>query len=270
MSRSCLVCGKKTSCKAHHYPRNKSEALIWQRSIGAFDIPVDRIQAQCCVCIKHIPKFVEIVKQQAANKAGQDKLHRTPLNVLVLPGAPLPSCCGNSQVFENLGNIDENLDSDIVVRESYIKDAGITCPNIDKTEVPVCLKPIQVEEKPLDNKNETEQCGNVENQTDCMDVLLLGRSQYHSTNEYPEKSKQCNQGTSEPEPGNPQIPYKQCDYEGKARDELCEIIKQQQDRILQLEYQMSRQNEWHSTIQHKVGELYADFERVDVQYQYVS
>lgn len=269
MSRSCVVCGKKCSSKAHHYPRNKSEALIWQRSMGAFDIPVDTIQAHCCVCIKHIPKFVELVKQQAAKTAGQEKLSRSPLNVLVLPGATVSSCCSNSHILKNETNIEENLDADIIVRESCIKDPVVTFPNMDKTEVTVCPTSTQNEEKPQGNKNETEQCGDIGKQTDCTDVLLLGRSQNHSTIECSEKCKQCSQGICVPGSAIPQIP-EQCFYECKARDELCEIIKQQQDRIYQLEFQVSRQNEWHSTIQHKVCELYTHFDRVNIQYQSVS
>lgn len=236
MSRCCVVCGKRTLGKVQHYPRNKNEALIWQRSMGAFDLSVDTIQSHCCVCIKHIPKFLKLVKQHAAKRMAQDKLRRPSLNVLVLPGAKRSLF----KQIENQKHIEEQLDADIIVQESCIIDPGITFPDIGETEAA------------QDGNRDTEQCGNIGNQPDSTDVLLLGRSQ-----NYPGKCEQCVQnGASQSKSDDPQIPWEQCN----ERDQLREIIKQQQHRIYQLESQVSRQGEWHSAIQHKMSELYADFE----------
>lgn len=237
MSRCCVVCGKKTLGKVQHYPRNKNEALIWQRSMGAFDLSVDSIQSHCCVCIKHIPKFLKLVKQHAARRMAPDKLRRPSLNVLVLPGARQKPY----KETENQKYIEEQLDSDIIVQESCIIDSGVTFPDLGGNEAT------------QDGNQDTEQCGDVGYQPDSTDVLLLGRNQ-----NYPCKCEQCvHHGTSQPDPDDPQTSCEQCN----ECDHLREIIKQQQHRIQELESQVSRQGEWHSAIQHKVIELYADFEK---------
>lgn len=232
-----MVCGKKTLGKVQHYPRNKNEALIWQQSMGAHDLSVDTIQSHCCVCIKHIPKFLKLVKRHAAKRMAPDKLHRPSLSVLVLPGA-------RRQPFKEIQNNkfkEEQLDAEIIVQESCIIDSGITFSDIGEPEAT------------QDGNQDTEKCGDVGYQPDSTDVLLLGRNQ-----NYPCKCKQCvHHGTSQSNPDDPQIPYEQYN----ERDHLREIIKQQQYHIQQLESQVSRQSELHSAIQHKMGELYADFEK---------
>ncbi|KAH8420754.1 hypothetical protein KR222_004208, partial [Zaprionus bogoriensis] len=276
MCRRCVVCGKEATGKAHHYPRNKNEALIWQRSMGAFDTSVETIQAYCCVCIKHIPKFVELVKQQAAEKAARDKLSRPSLNVLVLPGATLPPYCGNPKEIETKTNQDENLDADIIVRESNIKDSGASFPDIDEAELTVLHTPLTTadEDAPKSDKEETEQCGDGGNQGTCTEVLLLGRSQDHPTDKCPCQCDQCT--TAQGPPSEANCEQGQANGQGQALysasvsvsncsccctdcRELCELIKRQQCRICQLEAQVSRQTKWHQSMQQKINELCEDF-----------
>ncbi|XP_034488865.1 uncharacterized protein LOC117792728 [Drosophila innubila] len=284
MCRRCVVCGKYAAdndCEFYHYPKNKREALIWQRSMGAFETCVDTIQEQCCVCIKHIPQFVELAQKQAALMTAKsaDQMNRPSLSVLLLPGATLPPYCGKSEETkskESKDQEDDKLDEDIIVKEFRVKDCGANFPDIDETEVTVLRTPVQNDEELMknmqSNKESGEQCGDSGNMTDCTDVLLLSRSQKNF--EDARTSCQCDLSpkicpSANSCPSHPEINYDfdqprvGCECERKIRNEMNEIIKHQQKRICELEYQLCRQNDWHFSMQQKLNELYSEFGRLE-------
>lgn len=284
MCRRCVVCGKYAAdndSEFYHYPKNKREALIWQRSMGAVETCVDTIQDQCCVCIKHIPQFVELAQKQAALMTAKSPdsslMNRPSLNVLLLPGATLPPYCGKSEETKNKeykDQEDEKLDEDIVVKEFNTNDCGANFPDIDETEVTVLRTPVQNDEELKNlqnNKAKGEQCGDSGNMADCTDVLLLSRSQKNSDVTRPSCECElcpqiCPSANSCPHleinydldelPGG-------CECERKTRHELGEIIKQQQNRICELESQLCRQSDWHYSMQQKLNELYLEFDRLE-------
>ncbi|XP_022216991.2 uncharacterized protein LOC111070625 [Drosophila obscura] len=127
-ARRCVICGmeprREVDAKGNErytYPKTAQEARIWQQSMGAKDVCVESIQQQCCVCVEHIPDFVQrskriSKKQRAAERAEEVRRRkhgeattdacecpnmdppRCPaVNVLVINGASLPSYCGKGQ-----------------------------------------------------------------------------------------------------------------------------------------------------------------------------
>ncbi|KAH8312649.1 hypothetical protein KR044_011983, partial [Drosophila immigrans] len=287
MCRRCVVCGKFVSCNhsmPYHYPKNRREAMIWQRSMGATETCADTIQKQCCVCIKHIPQFVELAQKQAAlmaakceaeAKAAKQRESRQSLNVLLLPGATLlPSCANASEKVPNDRNDeteDNLLDEDqIVVNEFKVADRGATFPDFDETEVTVVRTPAEHDEqqKPLPGDN--EQCGDTCN-ADCTDVLLLSRSRDGESPCQCAKESQgeaaemtlCPQMNCDMEQRLQQLPG--CECERKVRFELGQIIQRQQNRIYELEYELCRQNDWRFAMYKKLNELYAEFGSLDHQ-----
>ncbi|KAL7728570.1 hypothetical protein ACLKA6_012570 [Drosophila palustris] len=280
MCRRCVVCGKyaaeNNSSEPFHYPKNKREALIWQRSMGAFETCVDTIQEECCVCIRHIPQFVELAQKQAAlmKAKSAEQMERPSLSVLLLPGATLPPYCGRSEKTKDEDSKDQKedtLDEDIIVKEFNVKDCGASFLDIDETEVTVLRTPVQNDEE-LKSNADIEQCGDSGNMTDCTDVLVLSRSQNNSVDTRTSCqcdlcAKKCPLASNYP--SNPEINYDfnqpsvGCECDRKARHELGEIIQRQQKRICELEFQLCRQSDWHFSMQQKLTELYSEFGRLE-------
>ncbi|XP_060650144.1 uncharacterized protein LOC132787232 [Drosophila nasuta] len=294
MCRRCVVCGKYVACNSadpYHYPKNKREALIWQRSMGANEICVETIQKQCCVCIKHIPQFVELAQKQAAlitakceaqAIAAKQTKSRQSLNVLLLPGATLMPNCANASTIEEKtnGTLEDQkssncfLDEDeIVVSEFNVSDRGTTFPDLDETEVTVLRTPVDNDEQLKQLPDDNEQCGDTCGActaSDCTDVLLLSRSHSgetpcHCNEESPESAgaemSLCPQMHLDMEHKLQTIPA--CECERKVRHELGEIIKRQQNRINELEYELCRQSDWQFTMYKKLNELYDVFGRLE-------
>lgn len=286
MSRRCVVCGIETAedviDRVCHYPKNIKEARIWQQSMAAFGTSVESILKCCCVCIEHIPQFVERTQKQAAlikEKYGKE-VHgtlaaspspsRPSLHVLLLPGATLPPYCGKSIGAENGEDQvkkDDALDEEIYVRESSYKDCGARFPDIDETQVTVLRTPTHNEEELQKLEKSNEECGDIGTLRNCTDVLLLGRSQNHPTDKCPCKCEQCSKTKFAPAelPGCPEpliLPNQSpcsAECESKMRQELSAIIKQQQQRIYELENMIARQDDWYMGLQQKIADLYSNF-----------
>ncbi|TDG45704.1 hypothetical protein AWZ03_007842 [Drosophila navojoa] len=259
MNRRCVTCGKEFANDAvdstYHYPKNEKEAQIWQKSMGTFDTAVESIEKCCCVCIEHIPQFVERTQKEASLIKEQykgdnwimPKIKRPSLQVLLLSGASLSPCFGISKSGSNEQQ-DDGLDEEIFVSESSYKDCGIPLPDIEATEATVL---------PMHNENMANnnlRCGDIDCLCNCTDVLLLGRSQNHPC--------KCE--------ASPQKPQTENFMEGSDVECQCQmhlqmggIIEQQQQRIFELESMICRQNEWYIALQQKMYELYADFGVID-------
>lgn len=259
MNRRCIVCGKEFASdavdSAYHYPKNEKEAQIWQKSMGAIGTAVESIEKSCCVCIEHIPQFVERTQKEASlikeqykgDKLITPQLNRPSLQVLLLSGATLSSCCDTSKSGTN-GQQDDGLDEEIFVSESSYKDCGLPLPDTEVTEATVLS---------MHNENMAKnnlQCGDIGCLCNCTDVLLLGRSQKHPC--------KCEAFPQKPQTEN----VMECsgvECECQMRLQMGGIIKQQQQRISELESMICRQNEWYITLQQKMNELYADFGLID-------
>ncbi|KAH8358509.1 hypothetical protein KR093_000484, partial [Drosophila rubida] len=277
MCRRCVVCGTyvaSNSSVPYHYPKNKHEALIWKRSMGATDTCVNTIQKQCCVCIKHIPQFVELAQKQAALMMGKcqcakDSNSRQSLSVLLLPGATLMPNCANAP--ETNGAPTDDLDGEeIVVNEFNVSDRGAIFPDLDETEVTVLRTPAENEENRKQRQdNAKEQCGDAANTSDCTDVLLLSRSRSDEQCDCDKEGQEdaaadtalCTEFNSNMERQPQQLPG--CECERRVRYELGEVIKRQQERIYELEYQLCRQSDWQFTMHQKLNELYTEFGRME-------
>ncbi|KAH8301165.1 hypothetical protein KR018_004628, partial [Drosophila ironensis] len=191
MPRRCVICGVEPPEKdargkeAYAFPKDADEAAIWQASMGAKGCCVESIQAQCCVCVPHIPEFVKRAKRIGrrlrnlerekerkrneglgpgcqcpdGNEPGMD---RPSVNVLLLNGASLPTYCGKGQSVIDLhqspdedGDSETRLkvvtpkesDTEIFVQESGFVDTGGTFPDIDGTELTVLPTPTQEDEQ---------------------------------------------------------------------------------------------------------------------------
>ncbi|XP_023176153.2 uncharacterized protein LOC111602988 [Drosophila hydei] len=249
MSRRCVVCGKEFASdaidSACHYPKNQKEAQIWQKSLGTFASSVESIAKYCCVCIEHIPQFVErtqkeasLIKDQCNQKNWKTPpLNRPSLQVLLLSGATLSPCFDTSKSGDN-DQKEDSLDEEIFVRESEYKDCGLPMLNIEDTKVKT-----------------SQECGDIGSLCNCTDVLLLGRSQPVT---HPCKCEACS-----PKPHIQNVD--QCssvECKCQMRLQMGGIIQKQQQRISELETMLCRQNEWYMTLQHKMNELYADFGRL--------
>ncbi|XP_064545147.1 uncharacterized protein LOC135433114 [Drosophila montana] len=276
MSRRCVVCGMEIAedvidheC---HYPKNIKEARIWQQSMAAFETSVESILKCCCVCIEHIPQFVERTQKQAAlikDKYGKE-IHETltpgpcpsrpSLHVLLLPGATLPPYCGTCIDPEN-GEDQAEEDEEIYVRESCYKDCGASFPDIDETQVTVLRTPMHNDEELKKLEKSNKECGDIGTLRNCTDVLLLGRSQNHPTDKCPCKCEQCSKTKFAPVelPGCPDQSPCSAECGSQMRQELSAIIKQQQERIYELENLISRQDDWYMSLQQKISDLYSDF-----------
>ncbi|EDW15165.1 uncharacterized protein Dmoj_GI24666 [Drosophila mojavensis] len=255
MNRRCVVCGKEFANdavdSAYHYPKNEKEAQIWQKSMGAFGTAVESIEKFCCVCIEHIPQFVERTQKEASlikEQYKEDKwitpqLSRPSLQVLLLSGATLSPCFDISKSGCN-GQQEDGLDEEIFVSESSYKDCGLPLPDIEVPEATVLS---------MHNENMAKnnlQCDATNCLCNCTDVLLLGRSQKHPC--------KCEASPQKPQTEN----VMECsgvECQCQMRLQMGGIIKQQQQRIVELESMICRQNEWYIALQQKMNELYADF-----------
>ncbi|XP_068148908.1 uncharacterized protein [Drosophila tropicalis] len=256
--RRCVICGIEppesdaNGKTAYHYPKTMDQARIWQRSMAANNVCLESIRDQCCVCIEHIPEFVARAHKQCAKfKANEEAdaelraklqsdaevdlcqcpdkgmdLNRPSVNVLLLPGATLPSYFGkafakncdgdnnnngngnegdggdeqswkgNHKTQDGVDKRDSESDTEIFVLESDFKDNGATFPDIDETEVTVLRTPTQEDHElnllAEECEEEEESClGRTEMcLTGCTDVLLLGRG-LHSTDVCPCECDQC-------------------------------------------------------------------------------
>ncbi|EDV92595.1 uncharacterized protein LOC6563657 [Drosophila grimshawi] len=286
MSRRCVVCGKESAENApdgaHYHPRNKKEALIWQRSMGATDTSVEDIQKCCCVCIEHIPQFVVRAQEQASlnkdiskseknsheAKSSKNAVHKfeirgPSLNVLLLPGAvTLPPHCEkfNGKTSENDENQEDVcLDEEIYVKESSYANCCAILADMDETEVTVL-------QTPTHNDDDLRQEHNAEyGDNNCTDVLVLGQ---RSSDKCPYRCEQCSKMAYSPN-DSAHIPYNLPplgDENGtKIHKELSDVILRQQQRIYELEVLVGRQNNWQLSLQQKINELNAEFGRVDMQ-----
>ncbi|XP_030376095.1 uncharacterized protein LOC115625244 [Scaptodrosophila lebanonensis] len=304
MRRRCVICGiepPSDACgkRTFHYPKTKKEARIWQRSLNAHNIPVDAIQKYCCVCIEHIPQFVQETQNQAAkfkcctgqtqNKNGDlecccergpsaelpEGFSKPAVNVLLMTGASLPSYCGKSCHSDEKKKSKVAIagsETDICVLESNFSDGGAKFPDIDTTEFTVLRTPTQDDVA----KKQEEEAAKDECLRDCTDVLLLGRGR-HPTDECPCNCDHCLKPQQEEAenccksvccPPLPQPPPRQdhppcgCECEQQVRYELNQIIEDQQARIRQLEDILNRQTTMHQTLQCKIDDLYSEFNRM--------
>ncbi|XP_017848801.1 uncharacterized protein LOC108604050 [Drosophila busckii] len=271
MSRRCVVCGNETvenPCpQVYHYPKTTKEAQIWQRSMGAFETNVECIKKYCCVCIDHIPQFVEMAKEQAAlieAKCKRAKEISRSVSVLLLPGAVMRP----DGVEKRAQQEDDCLDGEIIILKSSLADAASSAAAIDLPEVTLLRTPVDNNEdsKNKNDKNNVKknemQCGDIGD--NCTDVLLLGCSKQPPP-ECPCKCKQCPKSNNPPQESNYCQPQSTdnsevtcgCSHERQIRQELGEIIRQQQCRICELECMLARQQDFHLTLQKKISNLYS-------------